>query len=89
MSAEVNNNYNVRAEYGKGKGQFITRKRKLWVENIVAEKKARYVEKPVAPSEHVCIRIVDVTTLAKELWCKFCDLPLSLVSSHWSVWELL
>lgn len=61
------------------KGRFVTEKRKQWLENVAksAEKRRRLKDTERNFTFHGR-RIVELDTLAKELWCKTCELPLSL-----------
>lgn len=72
MSDIPKQRHDVRGDRGKNKGQFTTRKRKQWIANFVAEKKARYSEKPtiVNLNQAMKIRIVDLNKLAERLWCQ-------------------
>jgi len=59
--------------------KFVTAKKKKWRENLLASvKKRRRAEKEPSKVTTVGRRIVEVETLAENLWCHRCDLRLSL-----------
>jgi RNase P subunit RPR2 len=69
--------HDIRAEHGRFAGRFISRKRKLWRENVLAAKRKK---EPTVHSDftHVGRRVVELGFLAEELWCNQCNVPLSL-----------
>lgn len=75
--------HNIRCEKGIRKGQFISAKRKKRTQNIIAAKKKKANETTDQIEDNLKDilsgrRIVELLRLGEELWCKECDIPLSL-----------
>lgn len=75
-----NNYYNVRNDHRRLKGKFILQKRKLWREyQLNSVKKIKLSESPALNLSNLSgRRVVELNLLAEELWCKECEIPLSL-----------
>ncbi|XP_071652436.1 uncharacterized protein [Temnothorax longispinosus] len=72
--------HNIRAMHGREKGRFVSKSKYRWRQNVLAsKKKAAPPAVSNVPDFEICgRRIVELKTLALNLWCIACDIPLSL-----------